>query len=84
MSIGGFAVLLVSDWSETQPINLSSLELKQKKKKNCNVSLFYSLQDYLEGWFSSSHLSDCGQLLFSAAITGGRTEITANTDQIEL
>ena len=57
---------------------------KTSDKNLCNISLFNSLQVFLEEWFSRSHLGDCRQLLFSAVITGGRTTITANPDLIEL
>lgn len=40
VSVGGFAVLLLSDWSETQPIHLSTLGLKHQKKKNCKFLSF--------------------------------------------
>lgn len=38
VSVGGFAVLLLSDWPETQPINLSTLGLKHQK--NCKFLSF--------------------------------------------
>lgn len=40
VSVGGVAVLLLSDWPETQPVNLSALGLKRQKEEICNVLSF--------------------------------------------